>query len=75
MADLDIPTRRTIEGKNQGKARREALPRKSLSTLGDRHPDFDPVKALEDQAGPRVPELVTTAWQSAPSPSCGERRR
>ena len=58
MADLDIPTRRTIEGKDLGKARREALPRKSLGTLGDRHPDFDPVRALEDQAGPRVPELV-----------------
>lgn len=58
MGEPNIPTRRTLEGKLQGKHRRETLPRKNLGTLGDRHRDFDPVRCLEDQAAPRVPELV-----------------
>jgi uncharacterized protein (DUF2252 family) len=58
MAEVTIPTRRTIEGRLEGKQRRESLPRKHLATLGDRHPGFDPVRALEAQAVPRVADLV-----------------
>ena len=51
-------TAQSARQRQEGRARREAVPRKDLGVLPDRPASFDPVASLEAQEQGRVPELL-----------------
>jgi hypothetical protein len=61
--EASIRTAAAVRSQAAGKARREALPRKSLGQLADRPAGFDPVALLEAQATTRIPSLVPLRYQ------------